>query len=109
MDFERDFVAPLKASAHTQDPYEGWEWSVFQFDRLPSGVLHAAPASVENPTTWEEWYFEDGAMHHNILRNHAFDGEQKQVTLDDDEHPAIVMNIEWHYIDDKDHRPLYLR
>jgi hypothetical protein len=110
MDYERDFVQAVRNCESAADPYADFEWSVFQFPRLVSGVLHAAPKSINNePVTWEEWYFEDGAAHHNVLRNHPHPAEEKTVTLNDDEHPQVVMNIEWHYLDDEDHRPLYLR
>jgi hypothetical protein len=110
MNYEQDFVRALLDSPLLQDPYANHEWSVFQFPRLASGVLHAAPKSIGNdPAVWEEWYFEDGAAHHNILRNHDHPEQTKEVTLEDDEHPAVVMNVRWRYSDDSDHRPLYLR
>jgi hypothetical protein len=110
MNYERDFLQALLDYPGAQDPYADHEWSVFQFPRLTSGVLHAAPKTIsEAPVVWEEWYFEDGAAHHNILRNHDHPEQTKEVTLDDDEHPSVVMNIRWRYRDDADHRPLFFR
>ncbi len=110
MNYDRDFVQALLDCPLTLDPYADHEWSVFQFPRLTSGVLHAAPKVIgSDPVVWEEWYFEDGAAHHNILRNYDHSEQQKEVTLNDQEHPATVMNIRWRYRDDSDHRPLFLR
>lgn len=111
LDFQSSFVNALLAYKGDSDPYADHEWSVFQFPRLTSGVVHAAPKAIEpgQSVVWEEWYFEDGSSHHNVLRNHEHPLEQKVVNLNDEEHPAIVMNIDWHYYDDADRRPLFLR
>lgn len=111
LDYQSAFVDALLAYPGESDPYAEHEWSVFQFPRLSSGVVHAAPREIKEgqKVVWEEWYFEDGSNHHNVLRNHPHDLEAKVVTLSDDEHPTIVMNIDWHYYDDADRRPLFLR
>ena len=110
MKYERDFVQAMLDYPGQSDPYGDHEWSVFQFPRLTSGVLHAAPKSItDSPVVWEEWYFEEGSAHHNILRNHDHPEQTKEVTLNDDEHPSVVMNIQWRYRDDADHRPLFFR
>ena len=111
MNFQESFVQAIIDYKGDKNPYANHEWSVFQFARLSSGVVHAAPKEIGEgeQVVWEEWYFEDGSSHHNVLRNHKHELEKKIVNLNDDEHPAIVMNIDWHYYDDADRRPLFLR
>jgi len=111
MNFQEAFVQALISYKGETDPYVDHDWSVFQFPRLASGVVHAAPKVIGSGqnVVWEEWYFEDESSHHNVLRNHPHALEQKVVNLQDDEHPSIVMNIDWHYYDDADRRPLFLR
>jgi len=111
INFQEDFVNAVLAYPGQSDPYEGHEWSVFQFPRLVSGVVHAAPRaiSIGEKALWEEWYFEDSHSHHNILRNHEHLDQEKHVRLDDDEHPAIVLRTDWYYHDDLDRRPILLR
>ena len=111
LNFQEAFLQALNDYTGESDPYAEHEWTVFQFPRLSSGVVHAAPKEIREgqEVVWEEWYFEDGSSHHNVLRNHAHDLEEKVVNLNDNEHPAIVMKIDWHYHDDADRRPLFLR
>jgi hypothetical protein len=111
LNFQEAFLGALDAYKGELNPYADHEWSVFQFPRLTSGVVHAAPKSIKpgEHVLWEEWYFEDGSSHHNVMRNHPHELEEKVVTLNDDEHPAIIMNMDWHYYDDSDRRPFLLR
>ncbi len=111
LNFHTDFVEALRVYPGQKDPYANHEWSVFQFPRLVSGVVHAAPKYIGTgeKVLWEEWYFEDGDSHHNVLRNHEHAEQEKHVRLDDDEHPAIVINTDWYYRDDLNRRPILLR
>lgn len=111
MDYQAAFIDALHAYSGEANPYADHEWSVFLFPRLTSGVVHAAPKSIApgQKVLWEEWYFEDGSSHHNVMHNHPHDLEQKSVNLNDDEHPAVIMNMDWHYYDDADRRPFLLR
>jgi len=43
------------------------------------------------------------------MRNHRHDLAERSVNLNDDEHPAVIMNMDWHYYDDADRRPFLLR
>jgi hypothetical protein len=119
--FERDFLTPLEASDLASDPYEGYTWYLFNHPRLSPGVLHAHPASVgSNPTLWEEWFHEteiDSSdetlprrfiQHHHLLRNHPHEGEEGQWRGIDDEHPAQVLDISWHYINSSNPTPSLL-
>ncbi len=110
VDFEASFLAPLHASTATESPYKEYEWVIFQHPTIKPGVLHAAPLSVtEAPALWEEWFFVDEQMHHHELRNHPHDGEEEMWKGHDDLHPAVVLDIQWHYINDGDPRPYLLR
>ena len=119
--FERDFLAPLAASELPSDPYAGYTWFLFDHPRLSPGVLHAHPATVgSEPTLWEEWFHEaetDSAgapvsgryiQHHHLLRNHPHAGEEGQWRGIDDEHPAPVLDISWHYINSGNPTPSLL-
>ncbi len=111
LDFQGAFLDALDAYPGELDPYAEHEWSVFQFPRLASGVVHASPISIQpgQKVLWEEWYFEEGSSHHNVMRNHPHDLAERSVNLNDDEHPAVIMNMDWHYYDDADRRPFLLR
>ena len=54
-------------------------------------------------------FFVDNEMHHHELRNHPHPGEEHQWKGNDDEHPAVVLDVQWHYINDPDLRPFLLR
>ena len=110
VDFEREFLSALAQSPATSNPYDEYEWVIFKHHAIQPGVLHAAPLKVsDEPTLWEEWFFVDGEMHHHELRNHAHDGEEHQWKGNDTEHPDVVLDVQWHYINDKDLRPYLLR
>ncbi len=110
IDFEIFFLSPLQASGAAENPYREYEWVIFQHPTIKPGVLHAAPLVVsEQPALWEEWFFVDEQMHHHELRNHPHDGEEEMWKGHDDLHPAVVLDIQWHYINDGDLRPYLLR
>jgi len=110
VDFESSFLTPLLDSPAQNDPYAAYEWVIFQHPTIEPGVLHAAPLSVTDaPALWEEWFFVDEEMHHHELRNHPHEGEEAQWKGHDDLHPAVVLDIQWHYINDRDLRPFLLR
>ena len=110
VDFEKEFLGALKASSAASDPYAAYEWVIFKHHAIQPGVLHAAPLSVTSePTLWEEWFFVDEEMHHHELRNHPHPGEEHQWKGHDDEHPEVVLDVQWHYINDPDLRPFLLR
>ena len=110
VDFEKEFLGSLAASSAESDPYAEYEWVIFKHHAIQPGVLHAAPLSVtQAPTLWEEWFFVDNEMHHHELRNHPHPGEEHQWKGHDDEHPAVVLDVQWHYINDPDLRPFLLR
>ena len=110
VDFEKEFLGALAESTATEDPYADYEWVIFKHHAIEPGILHAAPLSVTSePALWEEWFFVDNEMHHHELRNHPHEGEEHQWKGHDTEHPEVVLDIQWHYINDKDLRPFLLR
>jgi len=110
VDFQRAFLDALAASQSESNPYAEYEWVIFKHHAIQPGVLHASPLRVtEEPTLWEEWFFVDDQMHHHELRNHPHDGEEHQWKGHDNEHPEVVLDVQWHYINDADLRPYLLR
>jgi hypothetical protein len=110
VDFEKEFLTTLAACSASSDPYAEYEWVIFKHHAIQPGVLHAAPLKVaEEPTLWEEWFFVDNEMHHHELRNHPHAGEEHQWMGNDNEHPEVVLDVQWHYINDTDLRPYLLR
>jgi hypothetical protein len=110
VDFEKEFLDSLAHSSAGSDPYSAYEWVIFKHHAIRPGVLHAVPLAVsEEPTLWEEWFLVDNETHHHELRNHPHPGEEHQWRGHDDEHPAVVLDVQWHYINDPDLRPYLLR
>lgn len=121
VDFEETFLTPLRQFSGLNNPYEDHYWTFFRLDRLPPGVFHAAPKSSVTqgtPATWEEWFIEGTELHHHTMRNNATTPAnlptgseliQWRSPLNDIEHPAEVLDINWHYFNDSDLRPFLLR
>jgi hypothetical protein len=119
VDFEEAFLLPLRTSHLEENPYAGHYWTFFRLDRLPPGVLHAAPiAKVGSETAlWEEWFIEGAENHHHSMRNQhsliSANGSSPilhwRSPINDIEHPETVMDVDWHYFNDADQRPYLLR
>jgi hypothetical protein len=127
VDFEESFLSPLRAYTGETNPYQDYYWTFFRLDRLPPGVFHAAPKSPvlqNSPAIWEEWFIEPVAGsersegHHHTMRNHPtlpsnLPTGQPLISWrspeNDIEHPREVLDIYWHYFNDKDSRPFLLR
>ena len=121
LDFEQNFLAPLREFSGETNPYEDYYWTFFRLDRLPPGVFHAAPkkqVTQGGPAIWEEWFIEGSERHHHTMRNHnAVPANMPQeLSLiqwrspeNDREHPQEVLDINWHYFNDLDARPFLLR
>lgn len=121
VDFEAAFLAPLRASTLETNPYSEHYWTFFRLDRLPPGVFHASPqnqVSQNTPAIWEEWFIEDGVLHHHVMRNHAEIPANKPAALElinwrspnnDIEHPLEVLDIDWYYFNDAELTPYLLR
>jgi hypothetical protein len=120
VDFEESFLLPLRASNLESNPYYAHTWTFFRLDRLPPGVLHAAPIGKvgSSPALWEEWFIEGAENHHHSMHN---EDSSKIVVpqssellhwrspVNDIEHPETVMDVDWHYFNDADQRPYLLR
>jgi len=121
VDFEQSFLTPLKTYDGDSNPYQGHYWTFFRLDRLPPGVFHAAPTTrviQSQPATWEEWFIEDGQLHHHTMRNHTnppinLPANEQLISWrspeNDQEHPEEVLQIDWSYFNDSDLRPFLLR
>ena len=123
IDFESAFLQPLRNSPAEKNPYADYYWTFFRLDRLPPGVLHAAPLDPVKrnggaPALWEEWFIEGAEIHHHSMRNNA-DTPPNMPTgqslikwrspENDDEHPIEVLDVDWYYFNDADVRPYLLR
>jgi hypothetical protein len=112
IDFSKSFNRALELSAASADPYPEHQWAITENSRIPFGVLHLVPPSVSNlPTLWEEWFLEDGQLHHHVLRNHAHELATQiwHGELSDTDHPREVLGIQWHHSNDVDLRPVRYR
>jgi len=123
IDFEASFLQPLRNSAAEKNPYQDYYWTFFRLDRLPPGVLHAAPLDPVKrnggaPALWEEWFIEGTEIHHHSMHNHAdapanLPAGQSLIKWrspeNDKEHPIEVLDVDWHYFNDADTRPYLLR
>jgi hypothetical protein len=122
LDFEKIFLNPLLSSQLSRSPYENFVWSIIPLQRLLPGVLHAAPianvAVQMAPAVWEEWFLEENENHHHVLRNtttppHNFTENDRMLHWRsperDTEHPETVLGVDWHYFNDKNQVPFFLR
>ena len=120
VNFEENFLKPLRECQSEVNPYKDHQWSFFRLDRLPPGVLHASPVAKvgESPALWEEWFIEGSENHHHSMRNSTIlpGSSEPETSLlhwrspeNDTEHPEEVMDVDWHYFNDADQRPYLLR
>ncbi|MGA0986541.1 MAG: hypothetical protein ACO3TD_06475 [Candidatus Nanopelagicales bacterium] len=111
IDFETNFVQTLNGF-EGDALYQEHTWAIIQNSAVKQGVLHCYPDALKNPgAIWEEWFFYEDSIRHHILSQTPL--EQTQGTwmgeLSDKDHPKEVLGITWHYHNDLDLRPFYLR
>ena len=111
VDYEKNFLESI-TSFQGENPYPNYIWQMLPHPQIPSGVLHAYPATMSNKNkVWEEWFSLDQKIHHHVLSQVKL--EQSEGTwlaaADDRDHPIEVLGINWNYHNDLDHRPFYLR
>lgn len=106
------FESALDNCSSTLDPYPDYRWVILENKRIPFGVLHLVPPLPSlKPTLWEEWFVDEGQLHHHVLRNHPHEGATDiwHGELADIEHPREVLGIQWHHFNDQDLRPVKYR
>lgn len=110
INYEDNFLIPLEQSPLTSTPFEGMKFEWLAHTQTPKGLIHLYPiVSPESPVIWEEWFIKPDGLHHHVLRNYPHPEATDTWMGDDVDHPAQVCNIQWHYINDPDLRPLALR
>ena len=99
LNFDEVFLAPARNSSLEKNPYEDFLWIVSPHSLIPTGVLHSFSndAQLRKALPWEEWLQWEGQSRHNSLYQvrqnpdqGIFDG-----SLEDTEHPPIVLGQEW--------------
>lgn len=112
IEFHKNFEISLNSSDATTNPYDHYRWEILDGGRIQHGVLHLVPHSVtELPALWEEWFLDEGLIHHHVLRNHPHHlaTDTWLGDVDDTEHPRQVLGAMWHYSNDSDLRPVGFR
>lgn len=111
INFEKEFIDSLMHFTGN-DPYLKHKWQWLSNTVVKAGVLHLHPLHTENSDlVWEEWFFYEGTLRHHILSQEPLaisEGTWFGDSLDVD-HPKEVLEITWHYHNDKDLRPLGYR
>lgn len=108
--YEDNFLTPLEQSTLENNPFVGLKFEWLAHTQAPEGLVHLYP--IESPTekvTWEEWFIKPDGLHHHVLRNYEHPEATDSWMGDDIDHPAQVCNIQWHYKNDSDLRPVALR
>lgn len=111
VDFESNFLQTINNCAILDDPYSNCKWEIIPHSVIPAGVLHCYPIAIGTErVTWEEWFIMEGEIHHHLLSNLPFEGEQGVWTPNDDDkdHPIEVLGRSWHYQNTSDLRPSLL-
>jgi hypothetical protein len=75
-------------------------------------VINAVPALERtDETPWEEWFRQEGNLHHHILYSvkQAESTETWQGPPDDQYHPPQVLGRLWHVHNDPNSQPILLR
>ena len=109
LDFEAIFLEGSKNL--TSNPYSEYEWVVMAHSLVSTGrVIHAIPLISQcDDIPWEEWFLLDGKLHHNILytkKHPQCDGEFPG-SIDDKDHPKMVLGNKWYYYTDTNLLPLF--
>ncbi len=110
--FSFAFEGALENCNSQLDPYLHYRWVVLENSRIPFGVLHLVPPLASpNPMLWEEWFVDEGRLHHHVLRNHPHDRATDiwSGELSDTDHPREVLGLQWHHFNDEDPRPVKYR
>lgn len=108
--YQDNFERPLEESKLSSSPFEGLVFEWLAHSQTPQGLVHLYP--VLAPTSdviWEEWFIKPDGFHHHVLRNYAHPEATDTWMGNDVDHPKQVCNIQWHYINDPDLRPVALR
>lgn len=111
IDFQSNFLQVLTNCNLSEDPYLNCKWEILPHSVIPGGVLHCYPIEINSArVTWEEWFLMGDEIHHHILSNQPFEGEQGVWTpeADDKDHPIEVLGRSWHYENTSDLRPSLL-
>jgi len=111
IDYKKDFLDSLN-SFNGDDPYANHKWLWLANTAVKEGVLHLYPLDTKNSELiWEEWFLYEGALRHHVLsqkpltlRDGTWSGDARDI-----DHPKEVLEIKWHYYNDKDLRPLGYR
>jgi hypothetical protein len=100
LNFEEVFLAPARNSSLEKNPYEDFQWIVYPYSLISTGVLHSFSndAQLRKELPWEEWLQWEGESRHASLYQvrqnpdqGVFDG-----SLEDKEHPPILLGQEWY-------------
>lgn len=111
IDYQKKFIDALMQFSGN-DPYVEHKWQWLSNSAVKEGVLHLYPLQTKkNELIWEEWFLYDGTLRHHILSQQPLavsDGTWSGDLLDKD-HPKEVLEITWHYYNEKDFSPLAYR
>ena len=57
LDFDEVFLAPARNSSLEKNPYENFQWVVYPYSLISTGVLHSFSndAQLRKELPWEEW------------------------------------------------------
>jgi hypothetical protein len=98
LDFDEVFLAPARNSSLKKNPYDDFQWVVYPYSLISTGVLHSFSndAQLRKELPWEEWLQWEGESRHASLYQvrqnpdqGVFDG-----SLEDKEHPPILLGQE---------------
>jgi hypothetical protein len=111
VDYQKEFLDSIRQFPG-EDPYVKHKWQWLANSVVKEGVLHLHPINAKNDELiWEEWFLYEGVLRHHVLsqkplgmRDGTWSGDATDV-----DHPKEVLEIKWHYFNDKDLRPLGYR
>jgi len=111
IDYKKEFLDSLKLF-NGDDPYVNHKWLWLGNTAVKEGVLHLYPLDTKNSDLiWEEWFLYEDTLRHHVLSQKplAFGDGTWSGDARDIDHPKEVLEIKWHYYNDKDLRPLGYR